>query len=166
MDLRFFLLLVVATGTLDLAGCDNAPTSTAVMPAPNLHVLSVRDPNNATVELQASDHTKIFGVASWCPHTKSFIRVLNDPIVKEELKPYEFIFVLQADEWPDVQKNLEDEAVNGKVEGMPIAKAMGILKKRAGNAPIFDPEFVDGLPGRYYFLPAVTEVASGFQTRV
>jgi hypothetical protein len=85
-------------------------------------------------------------------HTNSFVRALNDPQVKRDLKSFELVFVLDSDEWRDVRGNLKGAAVDGKYQGIPIDKLLARLKENAGNGPVFDPEFLDTLPGRYYFM--------------
>jgi hypothetical protein len=151
----WFFLFVIA-----ISGCD---TSAPEAPSAKKQVaLKVADANGVATEIHPDETTKVFAVASWCPHTKSFIRAINDEQVRQELKEYNLVFVLEADEWPAVRSQLKAGAVDGKIQGIPVEPALKRLKKRAGNGPLFDPEFLDSLPGKYYFLPVNYPMKAGF----
>jgi hypothetical protein len=136
---------------------------------PALTELKVLDPAGESKTLYVSDgdttfgRTKVFAVASWCPHTKSFIRAISDAQVKAELAEYDLNFVLESDEWPTVRPQIQAAAKAGELPtGMTVDKAIERMKAKAGNGPLVDPEFLDTLPGSYYFLPKGYALAAGF----
>jgi hypothetical protein len=108
--------------------------------------LSVQDGEGHAIALTIRPNDKVIAVASWCPHTKSFIRAISDSIVREELKAYNWIFVLESDEWPAVRAQLRGQEQD-------VERQMSQFRTRAGNGPVFDPEFLDSLPGKFYYLP-------------
>jgi hypothetical protein len=111
----------------------------------NIGTLDVQDGDGNATTLTIGPTDKVVAVASWCPHTKSFVRAISDPSVRQELKAYKWTFVLESDEWPAVRSQLEGEK--------DIDDQIRRLKARAGNGPLFDPEFLDTLPGKFYYFP-------------
>ena len=153
MRIRFTIAVLLVLSFMVVSGCDDNP-------APKQEAtLIVTDPNGVAVVLHPNDRTKVFAVASWCPHTLSFVRAISDPQATEDLKPYKLVFVLESDEWPTVRANVKELEVDGKINGLSLDQAMAKLKKNAGNGPVFDPEFLDKLPGPYYFMTMTKGVA-------
>jgi hypothetical protein len=117
--------------------------------------LTVQDADGNAIDLKIGSSDKVVAVASWCPHTKSFIQAISDPRVRRELRRYHWIFLFESDEWTSVKGQLGD--------GPEAAAQLAMLKERAGDGPLFDPEFLDGLPGDFYFFrPGYRQKDFGF----
>jgi hypothetical protein len=103
--------------------------------------------------INADANTQIVSVASWCPHSHSFVRAISDPRVKRELRHKKWVFIMEADEWPAVRRQLDELASDPTYHGPSPADQVRRLKERAGGGGVFDPGFLDTLPGDLYFFP-------------
>jgi hypothetical protein len=132
-------LILVAVACLSSVACNGPPAPKANAPNQHEAVLIVTNRDGSAVVLHPGDTTKIIAVASWCPHTRSFVRAINDSQVRSELAAYKLVFVLEAD------------------ESLRFPPDPG-----AGARPILNPEFLATLPGDYYFLAKGRSVDAGF----
>lgn len=121
--------------------------------------LPVLDDEGRPTTVSLSPRTIVAQVATWCPYSEQYVRFLNDPQTKAALQSYTFVFLLERDEWPTVERHLWAEAETKHLSEAVVKKRLKELKEDAGYAPVFSPAFLDNLPGKHYFLPEHSPIA-------
>lgn len=116
---------------------------------PTLHVL---DASRMPIELALSSRRWAFAVATWCPVSERFLRLLRDPLFRMFSEGIDLVLVL-GDEWPRVEASLRDECEQNGTSEAEAAKALETLKRRSGDELLYDPTFLeDAPPPAYVFV--------------
>lgn len=121
----------------------------ADLESPKFHVpkfISAFTPDGKPVQLVNGGITDFVIMATWCPYSKQLKRFLNDPITRPYAQKRRLIFLFSRDEWPDVEAELKD----GGLSGTQLKQQLSLLKQRSGSASLFDPSFLDDVPGDVY----------------
>lgn len=113
---------------------------------------SLKSEDGKLVSFDPDPSDQIFAVASWCPHSATFIRLLREPFVQEALGDKRVIFILE-DEWPALSKMLDDRIRRGENTEADRPFFEKRFHEASKDLPVVlgDPAFLDRLPGTYYF---------------
>lgn len=98
-------------------------------------------------------------IATWCPYSRQYIDFLKDPATAPYVKGKKLVFLLEQDEWPTIRSQFDDALKSGELTQAKVDERIAQLKDDAGNAPVYDPDMLQNLPGNYYFLPRDSKVA-------
>lgn len=135
------------------------PRITALVKAARLarepRTLSLLRPDGKPVELTVGNDEIFIAVASWCGYSRNLRDELSRPEVRrvQGSKKVHFVF---TDEWPGIRKKLEAEitAKGGEPTAEELDAMVEEMKLRVGGGPLYDPTFLEELPGDWYVLPA------------
>jgi hypothetical protein len=141
--LRISLVLGLAALALHACGVEAS--------APARITLLTDDGRN--VDLTPGPRIVVYGMGSWCPYSKQFVRFLADPSVKQLTGELEMLFVFEDDEWPVVEKQLAEMAATGEIKQAEIPEYLSQLRSISGHRRVVEPVMLDSLPGPFYFLP-------------
>jgi len=112
------------------------------------------------------DNTAVFAVATWCPYSTKLVRFLNDPNISSKIKHLDLIFIFK-DEWPHIKKQLDKSVGKGNFTQGQADEQLQHYKKMAKGKPVYEPDFLKNLPGKYYFATsAATKLKKIFPNNV
>jgi hypothetical protein len=114
-------------------------------------------PDGRPVRIANGGNVDFIAMATWCPYSKQMKRFLNDPKTKPYAAKRKIIFLFQSNEWPTVERELKE----GGLSGLELQQRLKELKEDSGSASLFDPSFLDDLPGEAYLCTLPKEV-NGF----
>ncbi|MEE8574266.1 MAG: hypothetical protein V3T30_02540 [Thermodesulfobacteriota bacterium] len=124
----------------------------------NATELALIDEYDNKVNVNIDDKTDIVAVASWCPYSKELVGFLKDYRTSKYLSGRTILFVLD-NEWPRVQKKLNEAVGNGELTRAQAAQVLADMKEESSGKPVTDVSFLYSLPGDYYFIPAGSNIS-------
>lgn len=118
-------------------------------------VIDAFNDDDSPAKIEVGPRTMVVQMATWCPYSRQVVDFLNDPAVQPRLGRHQFVFVFSDDEWPDVERNLQEAVSSGDMDEADLPDQLAALKEDAGHARVYDPEYLEFLPegSEYYFLP-------------
>lgn len=119
--------------------------------SPRDHI-SVKTIEGDKSTIDVNDRTLVIALATWCPHSKNFVKTITDPRVTPAFQGYTWFFVVAENEWTSVRKQLAELKGSDALNGLSVDAALKRLKAKAGNGPLFDPSVLDSLPGKLFTL--------------
>jgi glutaredoxin len=115
-----------------------------------------------TVRLAPDDTTDLIFMATWCPHSKHLKQLLNDSRTQSYLAHKKLVFLF-ADEWHKIKSTAEKTAKSQNISDEDLAAQLEEMKAAGGSPYLYDPKFLDDLPGQHYFCTLPSQV-DGFPT--
>jgi hypothetical protein len=103
-------------------------------------------PNGRPVTLYNGGATDFLILATWCPYSKQLKKFLNDPVTRPYAARRKMIFLFSNNEWADVGAELKDSGMSAPEVKRQVAK----LRAESGSSSLFDPSFLDDVPGEVY----------------
>jgi hypothetical protein len=116
--------------------------------------LAATTPDGRSVKLQNGGATDFVILATWCPYSKQLKRFLNDPITRPFATRRKLIFLFSNNEWPDVETELKEPGKSAAQLKQELAK----LRAQSGSNSLFDPSFLDDVPGDVYLCDLPKEM--------
>ena len=119
------------------------------LPAVTGSSLAVSSLDGKPVSLNVGSASLVVGVATWCPISKQFVQFVQDKRIKAMLTGYTLTFIFQ-DEWDTVASKLKEQDPALENDPARLKTTIARMKDDAGGGPLYDPAFLDVLPGPYY----------------
>jgi hypothetical protein len=139
--------LVLLVGLAGACGGQQAATTTA---APKQ--LAILNGDGKPSSLAVTPETLVVAVASWCQVSRQFVRFVQDERIKPMLAGYRLVFVFEREEWGVIESKLQAQDPSLKQNPAKLRLTVERLKSDAGGGPLYNPEFLDALPGTHYLL--------------
>jgi len=115
-----------------------------------------------TVRVAPAGDTDLIFMATWCPHSEHLKQVLKDARTRPYFANQKLVFLF-SDEWQHIKSSVEKSAKSQNIPDDEVAAELERLKSQSGTPYVYDTQFLDGLPGPYYFCFLPSKV-DGFPT--
>jgi hypothetical protein len=164
----YVVAVVIIGGTLALIWSFPAPTDQTTAPKFVVPMtISATTPNGKPATLTNGGNVDFVIMGTWCPYSKQMKRFMNDPVVRPYIARRKLVFLFSTNEWKDVEAELNDLVKAGKITKSEEKETLIRLKKESGSPHLFDPSFLDDLPGDAYIstLPSSPWCKSGFVSK-
>jgi hypothetical protein len=139
------------------------PVVSATRPQPSVPTIAAETINGGSVQLGPDDATDLIFMATWCPHSTALKNMINDPRTRAYWANKKLVFLFSKNEWGRVESYLKDMAKRGEISENEIPVKLEQLKSKAGSPYVTNPDFLNDLPGDYYFCSRPKEV-TGYPT--
>lgn len=120
--------------------------------------LTAETEDGRSVQVTPDQETDIIFMATWCPVSKNFKRVLNDARTRPYLAHRKLVFLFDHNEWPMIESKVIKGAEKGNYSQDDVATVLAEMKQKSGSSRMYDPTFLSDLPGQFYFCPIPDEV--------
>jgi hypothetical protein len=114
-------------------------------PAEEQVKFKVYDRQNNPLDLTYDNNIVYCTCATWCPFSKKFVELLNDPKYQSVANQYKIVFLFHRPEEEDCLDQLR-----GNTEEMEQARSR--IRTLFTTQDEFDPGMYADLPGKYYFF--------------
>ena len=108
--------------------------------------IAAATPDGRQVQLQNGGNTDFVIMATWCPFSKQMKQFLNDPVTRPFAKRRKIVFLFSYNEWLDVEAELKESGLKAAQVKQQLTK----LRAQSGSNSLFDPSFLDNVPGDVY----------------
>jgi len=134
--------------------------------------LELSNPSGELVKIYPDKNTAIFSIATWCPHSREFIQLLQDQQIKPMLVHKRLIFVLD-EEWSKYAE-VRWETLAPQIEKGEISKSDAIeslkseikaAKEARNGSMVLFPQVLEKLPGNYYYVTETSRKLSNIQNQ-
>jgi len=139
------------------------PTVSATKPQPTVPTVTAETSDGRSVQLRPDSGTDLIFMATWCPHSVALKNIINDRRTRAYWANKKLVFLFSKNEWGRVESYLKDMAKSGEISENEIPAKLEQLKSKAGSPYITNPDFLNDLPGEYYFCFRPKEV-TGYPT--
>lgn len=102
--------------------------------------------------LYSNDNTIYTTCATWCPFSKALVSLLNDPKYLSVVSRFKFVFLFHEKEYGDLISQLNADNSMTIDQKSEYKRRLADLFK---TQKVFDPSFLDNLPGEYYFFKSI-----------
>lgn len=122
--------------------------------------------SDGTLETVSADNkTGLFAIATWCPHCKHLVALLQDPEIAQYTGKLNIVFVLKDEGGrvtPAIKNAIHEAVSKGKIkaeeESVALEQQLAELKAKTGGPLLYAPDVLKTLPGQYMFItPASLE---------
>ena len=119
--------------------------------------IAAKTPAGQAVTLRNGGNTDFVIMATWCPYSKQLKRFLNDPATRPYAQRRRLIFLFSENEWSNVEAELRESGLSPEQQKRQVER----FRSESGSASLFDPSFLDDVPGDVYLCKIPAE-ADGF----
>lgn len=142
----------------DALGSSGKPTEPSSAP---LTVLKVTDLDGNPKEISLTADMSVLYMATWCPHSAAFKKMLNDPVVRSAMVGHKVIAVFGTGEWKTVRSELKDAVKQGEYTQEEYDVILKNIASTEKKSIFFDPSFFDDLTIPTYIGP-IPQKADGY----
>jgi hypothetical protein len=138
------------TPSSDVSNASRAPSAASSVP---VSVLKVNDLDGNPIEIPLTSDTSVLYMATWCPHSAAFKKMLNDPVIRSAMKGRKVVAVFGRGEWKTVRSDLKDAVKQGEFTQEQYRVALQNISLKEKKSIFFDPAFFDDLTIPAYIGP-------------
>jgi hypothetical protein len=120
--------------------------------------LTAESQDGRSVQVTPDQETDVIFMATWCPVSKRLKDILNDPRTRPYVAKRKLIFLFEHSEWPTMEAKVMKTAKQNNYSQEDVAIEIAEMKQKSGSSRVYDPSFLDNLPGQIYFCPVPDEV--------
>lgn len=109
------------------------PTVSTTGPQLAVPVIAAETSDGGGVELKPDSRTDLIFMATWCSHSEALKKIISDPRARAYWANKKLVFL-----FPKNERSMEESDLKEP-------------KRQAGSPNVTNPDFLNGLPGEYYF---------------
>lgn len=133
----------------------NAASVSDVSTAAEISAATVYDEDDQAHQLSFDEGTMYCIMASWCPHSRDFLTIVNNKTYNPVTKSYKLVFLFDRNELPKLRKNIiENQEAYGIETEAQLQKLMNTIAERKRQGKLMFPEVLSEIPddvAYYYF---------------
>lgn len=103
------------------------------------------------VDLALGPGVHAVAMATWCPHSEAFAKVLADPVLAPYLADRRLAFIFETDEWDAVAGQVRSLVESGELSEEQLTGRIRSLKASKGYDGLYDRAKLAQLNGEIYF---------------
>lgn len=144
---------------IDSAFTDSAVLDTSVTQAATaataVSTATVYDEDDRAHQLSFDEGTMYCIMASWCPHSRDFLTIVNNKTYDPVTRSYKLVFLFDRNELPRLRKSImENQESYGIKTEAQLQQLMDIIAERKKQGKLMFPEVLSEIPddvSYYYF---------------